>query len=375
MKQSHISSTLTVIICIAALLSFFSCLTSGKKEPVTDTIQANRAKLGQYLFFDRRLSVNYVKSCGTCHNPKFAFTDGYKRSIGAFADLHQRNTSATFNLAWYKYLTQSDSTFHTAYAQMQNPLYNEHPVEMGLTGNEEKIIDRIRKDSMYKGLFAKAFPGADTAITWKNIRLAICDFMSTLISDKAPYDKYLKGDKNALTASQKNGMGLFFSEKLRCGHCHGGFNFSTPDIIDANTHDTIYYFNIGLYNIDGKGAYPEYDQGLLQLTHKAQDMGKFRVPTLRNIGFTSPYFHDGSAASLSDVIDIFSRGGMLIGQGQYAGDGRTNPYKHPYASGFSITPDEKIDLINFLYSLSDSSLTTNPSFTNPFTEDETQKRY
>ena len=128
------------------------------------------------------------------------------------------------------------------------------------------------------------------------------------------------------------------------------------------------------YNTDGKGSYPDYDQGLYQHTKQINDMGTFRVPTLRNLAFTAPYFHDGSARSLDEVIDVFVRGGRKISTGLYNGDGAVNPFKHPIISGFSITPVEKNNLLLFLASLSDSSLIINPNYINPFTEDETKKK-
>jgi cytochrome c peroxidase len=130
-----------------------------------------------------------------------------------------------------------------------------------------------------------------------------------------------------------------------------------------------------LYNIDGNGTYPVYDQGLYQLTKNEKDMGKFRVPTLRNLLFTAPYFHDGSAASLSDVIDIYAAGGRIIAHGINNGDGIKNPHKHSTINGFDISAADKINLVNFILSLSDSSFINNPQYQNPFTEDETKKKY
>lgn len=103
-------------------------------------------------------------------------------------------------------------------------------------------------------------------------------------------------------------------------------------------------------------------------------MGRFRVPSLRNLAFTAPYFHDGSAASLSEVVDSYAGGGRKIQQGIYKGDGRTNQYKHAFINGFHITETDKINLISFLQSLSDSSFINNPAYQNPFTGDETKKK-
>jgi cytochrome c peroxidase len=168
-------------------------------------------------------------------------------------------------------------------------------------------------------------------------------------------------------------MQLFFSPELKCMSCHGGFNFSAPSITN-DKGDTLFYFNTGLYNIDGKGAYPASDQGLFQLTKNPADMGKFRIPSLRNLVFTAPYFHDGSAASLTEVIDSYAAGGRKITTGLYSGDGRKNPFKHPFINGFSISAPDKINLICFLQSLSDSTFINNPNYQNPFAGDETKKK-
>jgi cytochrome c peroxidase len=328
----------------------------------------DKIKLGRYLFYDRRLSVNNTRSCGTCHNPQFAFTDGYKRSLGAFADVHQRNTQPLFNLTYLKYFTAADSTLHSPLQQMNNPLFNEHPVEMGAKGVEEKILKTIQDDHLYQQLFSST----KQKVSWENIKSSISEFALSLQSFSSPYDNFIKGDSNALNISEKIGLNLFFSSQLKCANCHGGINFSSPSITDANT-DTSYYFNTGLYNIDGKNAYPAYDMGLYQFTKNESDIGKFRVPTLRNLLFTAPYFHDGSEASLNAVINIYASGGRNITTGIYKGNGIKNKYKHPFINGFTISEKNKIDLINFLYSLSDSTFINNPNYKNPFAEDETKK--
>lgn len=347
---------------------FFAC-THKKSDKEKVLIQ-----LGRRLFYDRRLSVNNSKACGTCHNPSFAFTDGYKRSLGVYADLHQRNTQPLFNLLNFKYLTAADSTLHNTIQQMNNPLFNEHPKEMGVKGHEEEILQKIKADEEYQKLFATAFaPKADN-INWDNIKIGISTFINSIVSDQSPYDKYIGGDSTALSLSQKRGKELFFSDKLKCSSCHGGFNFSASSKVDE-AGDTIYYFNTGLYNTDGLGAYPDYDMGLFQCTKNKNDMGKFRVPSLRNLLFTAPYFHDGSGATLDDVVDIYAAGGRLIRQGIYSGDGTKNPCKDSLISGFSITETEKKELIDFLQSLSDSSLIKTEQYGNPFSEDETKKKY
>jgi cytochrome c peroxidase len=369
--KKKISKIVVLVSCIVIIyfpsFLFFSCKDLKKPDPF---LQENTIQLGRYLFYDRRLSVNNTRSCGTCHNPQFAFTDGYKRSLGVFADLHQRNTQPLFNLQYLKYFTAADSTLHSPLQQMENPLFNTHPAEMGVKGNEEIILKRVKDDPGYK----KLFKDAGVNISWMNIKTTISAFVVQLQSFNSPYDKFKNDDTAALTTSAKAGMKLFFSSAFKCSSCHGSLNFSTPSVVNDKS-DTLFYFNTGLYNIDNKGAYPAYDQGLYQLTKNEKDMGKFRVPTLRNLLFTAPYFHDGSAASLSDVIDIYAAGGRIIAHGINNGDGIKNPHKHSTINGFDISAADKINLVNFILSLSDSSFINNPQYQNPFTEDETKKKY
>jgi cytochrome c peroxidase len=369
--KKKISKIVALVICILIIyfpsFLFFGCKDLKKQNAFS---HEKDIELGRYLFYDRRLSVNNTRSCGTCHNPQFAFTDGYKRSLGVFADLHQRNTQPLFNLQYLKYFTAADSAILSPLQQMDNPLFNTHPAEMGVKGNEGLILKRVKEDKGYQ----KLFNDAGKIISWDNIKLSISTFIFTLQSANSPYDKFKNGDTAVLKTSAKAGMQLFFSSVLKCSSCHSGFNFSTPSVTNNNI-DTLFYFNTGLYNIDGKGAYPAYDQGLYQLTKNEKDMGKFRVPTLRNLAFTAPYFHDGSAASLSEVIDVYAAGGKKITQGINNGNGIKNPYKHNTINGFNISAADKINLVNFLLSLSDSSFINNPQYQNPFTEDETKKKY
>jgi cytochrome c peroxidase len=344
---------------------------------VTDSIylapnnpySAAQAQLGRYLFYDRRLSFNQTKSCATCHDPKFSFTDNYRRSIGATGDVVQRNAPPLINLIFNKYLTAADSTLHFPEQQIRNPLFHTSPVELGWTGNEEKIRNRLRADTFYQRSFREAFPGQADPLTLHNLQRCIASFVKTIFSFNSAYDNYtLRNQPQALDAAALRGKALFFSDTLACGKCHSGINFNAPQTEDSSGRK-IYYFNTGLYNLDGKGAYPAADQGLIETTGNAADRGKYRVPTLRNLIFTAPYFHDGSAATLSEVINSYAAGGRVTAQG----DGRTNPFKHPLIQGFQLNSQQGADLVHFLLSLTDSSVCTNPAYANPFVHDETKQ--
>ena len=330
-----------------------------------------KAELGRYLFYDRRLSINKTKSCASCHDQKFAFTDGYRRSIGAYGDLHQRNSSTLTNIIYKEYLTAADSSMHYPEKQISNPMFHVAPVELGWKGNENEILKRLKDDAQYREKFKAIFGRKEESITIKNIQYCIALFVKSILSYNSPFDKYFYQKSDSLSVSAKNGMQLFFSVKLSCSACHGGNSFDRPEIKDCNGKAE-YYFNTGLYNISDSGNYPEYDEGLYEFTHLITDKGKYRVPSLRNLGFTAPYYHDGSAATLEDVIMNYEIGGRNITHGLLKGNGIANPYKNKLIHGFTLTTDERKDLIHFLLSLSDSTILTNKNFSNPFEYDETK---
>jgi cytochrome c peroxidase len=323
-----------------------------------------KATLGRYLFYDRRLSMNNTKACASCHAQEFSFTDGYHRSIGALGDLHQRNAKALINLVFEKYLTAADSTIHFPEQQIKNPMFSTHPVEMGWQGNEINILEKLKQDKQYQKFFSETFPEQKEPFTVDNVQHAISSFVKTIFSFSSPYDKYLN-EQTPLNVSQLRGKDLFFSQNLACASCHGGINFNKA-AGEAN------YFNTGLYNTGNTLHYPETDKGLYELTGHAADAGKYKTPTLRNLAFTAPYFHDGSATTLEEVIKIYENGGRTITSGVNSGDGRLHPNKSPFISGFKLNSQQRNDLISFLFSLSDSSLLTNPAYANPFIHDETK---
>jgi cytochrome c peroxidase len=144
------------------------------------------------------------------------------------------------------------------------------------------------------------------------------------------------------------------------------FNF-TDSTTHANTNiDRVGYHNTGLYNLDGNGAYPADNTGLYDMTGVRRDMGRFKAPSLRNVALTAPYMHDGSVATLEDVLAHYERGGRLIEEGPDAGDGRLSPFKSEFVTGFELSAQERSDLIAFLNALTDQSVLTDNRFANPF---------
>lgn len=314
------------------------------------------------MFFDTRLSYNSTKSCASCHAPEFAFTDGYRTSITASGEMVLRNAPSLINSSELKYLDWADPSVTTLEKQHERPLFGQHPVEMGVKGNEEEILARLKADKLYSKLFKACYPEMEQPIVMSNVIKSIAAYVRTLKSMNAPYDRYMAGDSTALSLSAQKGMLLFFSNRLNCVACHRPPYFTQADRIVSV--DSV-YANIGLYNVGGINNYPTGDIGLARFTHDQKDNGKFRIPSLRNLGFTAPYMHDGSVGDLVEVVEIYANGGRLVAFGPVAGDGRGNFYKDERITGFSINQDEKEQLLDFLFALTDSTLLGNPRFVNP----------
>jgi cytochrome c peroxidase len=165
-------------------------------------------------------------------------------------------------------------------------------------------------------------------------------------------------------------MTLFNGEKFECFHCHGGTNATGSYRDWRTTADTIQYpfFNTGLYNVDGEGSYPAYDQGLYDVRIDLDLRGFFRPPSLRNVELTAPYTHDGSIPTLREMVEHYAAGGRVIEDGDYAGDGRVSPLKSGLIRGFDAT-DEEIDaVVAFLESFTDHTFVENPAHSDPFEE-------
>lgn len=331
-------------------------------NPMSDV----KVELGRRLFYDRRLSINQTTACATCHVQALAFTDSRPRSVGATGEVHPRGAMSLVNTAYASRLTWANPLLDRLEDQALTPMFGDNPIEMGMGGREAELVELLRSDDTYLQLIPRAFPGDEDPFSVLNAVRAIATFTRSIVSFDAPYDRYLAGDSSALGDSEVRGMDLFFSERLECFHCHGGFNFT-----DSSTHenariDRVGFHNNGLYNIDGNGAYPSENTGLYDMTGERRDMGRFKAPTLRNVAVTAPYMHDGSMATLDDVIAHYERGGRLIEEGDNAGDGRRSPYKSEFIRGFEITDEERADLIAFLHSLTDETVLQDADLSDPF---------
>lgn len=334
--------------------------------PDANPMSAAKVELGRSLFYDTRLSGNKTMSCGTCHIQALAFTDGKAVSVGSTGEMHPRGAMSLVNVAYASRLTWANPLLASLEDQILTPLLGDNPVEMGMGGREAEIGALLESAEHYRALAKIAFPHDENPNSLLNAVRAIAAFVRSIVSYNAPYDRYLAGDADALSASAEKGLELFFSERLECFHCHGGFNFT-----DSTTHadsviEQVGFHNNGLYNIDGSGAYPDDNTGLFDMTGIVGDMGRFKAPSLRNISLTAPYMHDGSIATLDDVLTHYARGGRLIGHGERTGDGRLSPFKSEFISGFELSDEERASLIDFLAALTDESVLSNERWSDPF---------
>ncbi|HEY7772017.1 MAG TPA: MbnH family di-heme enzyme [Marinagarivorans sp.] len=339
--------------------------------PIPDYNRPTAAKidLGRHLFYDKRLSANATQACADCHLQELAFSDGEITSIGSTGDVLTRNSQGLGNAMYHATLTWASDAFIDLEQQLQVPIRSDNPVELGVTeAHASEVLARFDLDPLYVEKFDAAFPGANSGATINKIIQALASFCRTLITGSSAYDNYLQGDATALSEQQIRGLQLFNGEKFECFHCHSGLNFSTSFASNNSPQDTQIspFFNTGLYNIDNTGDYPAIDQGLFELTQKKHHRGLFRPQSLRNVALTAPYMHDGSIATLREVIEHYARGGRLIERGPFAGDGKNSPLKSGLIRGFEASEEEMQAVVSFLESLTDYEFINNPAHANPF---------
>jgi cytochrome c peroxidase len=327
MKNSRFTSLLLLGFSTAVLVLFADCSRTNSayisplgEIPNPSDNELNEAKiaLGKEFFFDKRLSLDQSISCATCHKPGLAFTDGLVVSDGILGRKSSRNSPTLLNAAFLDKI-MFDAEIPTLEMQAIVPIQDHN--EMGM--NLEELMKRLKAVPEYEEAARKIF-NREMDI-WVLTR-SLAAYQRSLLSDNSPFDKfYYQQKKYALSASEKRGW-LIFSEKLYCTSCHPAPYFTTnkPE-------------NNGLYENYGT------DQGRFRVTHDTVDMGKFKVPSLRNIEITDPYMHDGSIADLEEVLEHYMRGG------------KNHPNKSSIIKPFTLTKREKEDLLNFLYALTDMS--------------------
>jgi len=334
--------------------------------PEDNPMSEQKVRLGRHLFYDHRLSRDNSVACDSCHHQSLGFTDGKAVSAGVEGSVTERSAMGLANVGYSPALTWANPHMTSLERQALVPMFSEEPVEMGMAGQEQILFGKLQQDPLYRDLFDEAFPEHDGRIDLMTITRALAAFERTLVSVGSPYDQYkYGGDEQAIDAAALRGEALFFSEKMECYHCHQGFNFTDTLQTSNSGFAEVAFYNTGLYNLDDHGLYPAANKGLFTFTNKAEDMGKFRTQSLRNVGVTAPYFHDGSAATLDEVIDHYAAGGRSL-QGALSGNGSENPYKDPLVMGFELSGSDREDLKAFLHSLTDTEFLSNPRFSDPW---------
>ncbi len=352
------------------------------RVPEDNPMSIPKVELGRFLFYDKRLSGNQTQSCASCHRQELAFTDGLALAEGSTGEIHPRNSMMIANSGYAASLTWANDVLDKLEEQALVPMFGEEPVELGMAGREDELLQRLRDDARYPAMFADAFPDDDDPIHLGNVTKALGAFQRQVTSFNSRFDQWNRGDKSALNESEQRGLALFFggtteagvTDALECFHCHGGFLLSQSSDHEDNVFDQKAFMNNGLYNLDEDGSYPAGNQGIYELSFESVDKGRFKPPSLRNVAVTAPYMHDGSMATLEEVVRHYERGGRLVPEGtqingqDVSGDGRDNPNKSSFLNGFEITDQEREDLLAFLRALTDEDLLTNPAYSNPFTE-------
>ena len=284
--------------------------------PADNPMTAEKVELGKMLYFDNRVSVDNTVSCATCHDPAKGWAEHEATSEGIHKQRGGRNSPTVINAA-YANSQFWDGRAATLEDQAVGPVGN--PIEMGhsMTG----VVQRFEKIPGYAERFQKVF---GTGVTEKGFAQAVAAFERTVLSGDSPYDRYTAGDKAALSDAQKRGLALF---EKNCAQCHKPPLFSNYRFMNAG---------VGMDK-------PKPDVGRKAVSGKDSDLGKFRVPSLREVANTAPYFHDGSAAKLDDAVALM------------AGGGKDNPNLSEQLRSVGqakLTADNRKDLVEFLTALS-----------------------
>lgn len=293
--------------------------------PADNQLTVDRVKLGKMLFFDNRLSHDSTVSCASCHFQQNAFADSRAVSPGVGGALFFRNAISLGNTGYQPYYFM-DGGVPTLELQALAPISNEKELDFDL----QPLLQRLSTDKTYQTMALKAY--GRVLDDYVLVR-ALASFERTLVTGHSRYDEYkYEGNTSAMNTEEINGMNLFFSDRTHCADCHSGANFTDYSFRD-----------VGLYQVYA-------DSGRARITTLDEDKGKFKVPSLRNVEVTAPYMHDGSLATLNDVVDFFNTGGM----GHFNQDTLIRP--------LNLTVKEKSDLVSFLKTLTDNDFLNSPDF-------------
>lgn len=279
--------------------------------PADNKLTAAKITLGKQLFFDPRLSLDNTVSCATCHDPAKGWSNGETFAIGVGGQRGARNTPSIVN-SGYQTFQFWDGRALKLEGQALAPI--ENPLEMNMP--MAKLIDKVNAIPGYQKQFKEIF---GTQATNETMAAALASYERTILSGDAPYDRFVAGDKTALSASAQRGLEIF-NNKGHCSACHPG-----PKFTDGGFH------NLGV----GMNA-PRPDVGREAISKLLGDRGSFKTPSLRDIARTPPYMHDGSHATLEAVVDLYDRGG------------NPNPQLDEEIFPLNLSSEEKADLVTFL---------------------------
>jgi parallel beta-helix repeat protein len=298
-----------------------------------------KIELGRLLYYDPVLSGDNTQSCATCHHPDLGFSDGRNLSMGVGGEgvgpdrrggrEIKRAAPTTWNAA-FNHKQFWDGRADDLEDQARFPITSADEMNQ----NEDELVRELKAIPEYVQLFDKAFSGSGgSAVTFDNATFAIAAFERTLVSNDSPFDRYAAGDSTALTGEQRRGLTLFRSLKTRCFECHGFPTFANPDF--------------KVIGVPKRPGYPD-DFGRSEIEGGEPYKNAFKVPTLRNVALTAPYMHNGRFQTLEEVIDFYANGG---GKGL----GLDLPNLDDKIRKFSLTPQERNDLVAFLHALTDES--------------------
>ena len=320
--------------------------------PADNPMSAAKVELGRHLFYDARLSRDATVACASCHVQGLAFTDGRTVSKGINGTTGAKNAPSLANAGYLPVLTWANPHMDSLEFQALIPIFGENPDEMGSVGQEDTIFATLGADPFYASAFPAAFPDRPAPDLFTVTR-ALAAFQRSLISVTSPYDRFKRLDEeDAISDAAKRGEQLFFDHRFECYHCHSGVHFTDTIQTALMPEGEVGYHNTGLY-----ADYPADAPGLIEITGRPQDAGRFRTPSLRNVAVTAPYMHDGSIPDLRGVI------------AHYASAGRANhPMKDGMIQGFKASGSEVADLIAFLESLTDEAFLTDPRLSDPWPE-------
>lgn len=297
--QRLLASVLGLSLALPGVAADWQALPDKVPAPADNPSSEARIGLGKALYFDPRLSEHGTLSCNSCHNLMAAGDDNRPNSIGMHDARGGRSAPTVWNAAFYS-VQFWDGRAATLEDQAKGPMVN--PVEMGM-GSLDVAMGRLQQIPGYQTQFAAAFPGEAKPVTADNVAKAIAAFERTLITPNSPYDRFVKGDKTALSEQQVRGMDSFAA--LGCTACHSGANFSGPTLPVGTG------FFMKFPTFPGSDYDTRYDlmkdDGRFAVTQQESDRHLFRVPTLRNIALTAPYFHNGSVPTLDLAVRVMAK--------------------------------------------------------------------